>query len=193
MKNLQQHTGHQESSRFIRHTCLSCHSRESGNPGGQTPPKKDTGFRIKCGMTQNGWIHMNKNHARLNSTHRYEGLVNYIADKYDSAVEIGVGHFPDVAFALLDKGVRVTATDIIPFDYKGLKVAVDDITLPDLSLYDRINLIYSLRPPPELVFYMVKLAKTLSAVLIIKPLASEYPGGKLISHGNTTFFMWSYR
>jgi uncharacterized UPF0146 family protein len=129
----------------------------------------------------------------LNHTYRYEGLVNYISDSYGSTVEIGIGQFPDVAFALLNKGVRVTATDIIPFNYKGLKVVVDDITLPDLSLYDRTNLIYSLRPPPELVFYMVKLAKTLSAVLIIKPLASEYPSGKLISHGNTTFFMWSYR
>jgi len=132
-------------------------------------------------------------HTAVKNSHRYKGLVDYISDRYSSAVEIGIGQFPDFAFALLEKGVRVTATDIMPFDYKGLKVVVDDITLPDLSLYDRINLIYSLRPPPELVFYMVKLAKTLSAVLIIKPLASEYPGGKLISHRNTTFFMWSYR
>lgn len=129
----------------------------------------------------------------LNHPYRYEGLVNYISDRYGSAVEIGIGHFPDVAFALLKKGMQVFATDVRPFQYSGLKVTVDDIMEPNLMTYPSVDLIYSLRPPPELIPFMSQLAKKLQTDLIIKPLASEYPGGKLISHGNTTFFMWSYR
>lgn len=120
--------------------------------------------------------------------------MNYIAGKYGNVVEIGIGHFPDIAFALLEKGVRVFATDVRPFKYIGLKVIADDIMEPDISAYTAIDLIYSLRPPPELVTHMVQLARKLSADLIIKPLASEseHPGGQLIRHGNTTFFLWSY-
>jgi uncharacterized UPF0146 family protein len=125
---------------------------------------------------------------RLSQPHRYEGLVNYITSKYTYAAEIGIGHFPDVAFALLERGVRVFATDIRQFQYTGLKIVIDDITEPSLSAYEGVDILYSLRPPPELVPYMVRLARALSADLIVKPLASEYPGGQLIRHGNTTFF-----
>ena len=128
----------------------------------------------------------------LNCSHRYEGLVDYIPVKYSNAVEIGIGHFPDVAFALLERDVHLFATDILPFHYTGLKVVVDDITQPNLSLYKKIDLIYSLRPPPELIPYVIRLARILSANLIVKPLSSEHPGGQLIRHGNTAFFIWNY-
>ncbi len=121
----------------------------------------------------------------------FEGLVEYIAEKYNNTVEIGIGYFPDVAFALLKKGVRNLATDVRPFQYNGLKVILDDITNPDLSVYSGIDLIYSLRPPPELVPYMEQLARTLSTDLIVKPLSSEYIGGQIIRYENTTFFIWN--
>jgi uncharacterized UPF0146 family protein len=127
----------------------------------------------------------------LNCSHRYKGLVNYITGRYCNVVEIGIGHFPDVAFALLQQGVRIFATDIRPFHYSGLKVIMDDIVEPDLSVYPALDLIYSLRPPSELVPYMVRFAKRLSTDLIIKPLSSEYPEGQLIRHGYTTFFLWN--
>ena len=120
-----------------------------------------------------------------------KGIVEYITGKYDYAVEIGIGHFPDVALALVGKGVEVLATDIKQFQYRGLKVVVDDVTEPDLSLYNRVHLIYALRPPMELVPYMVRLAKAVSTDLIVKPLASEYPGGQLTGSGNSAFFLWS--
>ncbi len=121
----------------------------------------------------------------------FEGLVEYIAEKYNNTVEIGIGYFPDVAFALLKKGMRIVATDVRPFQYNGLKVILDDITNPDLSVYSGIDLIYSLRPPPELVPYMEQLARTLSTDLIVKPLSSEYIGGQIIRYENTTFFIWN--
>jgi len=70
---------------------------------------------------------------------------------------------------------------------------MDDILEPDFSAYTTLNLIYSLKPPSELVPYMIQLARRLSTDLIIKPLASEYQEGQLIRHGDTTFFLWNYR
>ncbi len=124
--------------------------------------------------------------------HRYEGLVDYIADTYRWAAEIGIGPFPDVAWVLAGVGVRVFATDIRPFQHQGLKVLVDDITQPDVSLYTGVDLIYSLRPPSELVPYMERLAREVEATLIVKPLASEYLEGQLTRRGSTTFFLWSH-
>ncbi len=127
----------------------------------------------------------------LKRTHRYEGLVDYMAANYVKAAEIGIGHFPDVALALIERGLQVFATDILPFRYRGLRVIMDDVTVPDIAEYASADLIYSLRPPPELIPYMVWLAGHLSADLIIKPLSSEHPGGQLRSQGNTYFFLWS--
>jgi len=122
-----------------------------------------------------------------------QGLVNYIAAKYLKAVEIGIGHAPEVALALKERGVEVLATDTRPFAYKGLKVIVDDVTKPRTAEYGGVDLIYSLRPPPELIPYMVKLARHLLSDLIIKPLSSEWADGRLLRHGQTTFFLWNCR
>ncbi len=127
----------------------------------------------------------------MNSYHRYEGLVNYVLARYHHVAEIGIGHFPDVALTLQQRGVRVFATDIKAFHYKGLTVIMDNIMSPNLTLYDGLDLIYSLKPHPELVPFMLCLARRLSTDLIIKSLSSEYLNGKLIRNGNTTFYLWS--
>jgi uncharacterized UPF0146 family protein len=123
---------------------------------------------------------------------RYQGLVDYISGTYRDSAEIGIGHFPDVAFALLKHGVKVFATDVRQFQHNGLSVILDDITEPDFSLYTSVDLIYSLRTPPELIPYVIRLAKAVSADVIVKPLTSDYAGGKMIRNGNTTFFFWEY-
>jgi uncharacterized UPF0146 family protein len=122
---------------------------------------------------------------------RYEGLVGYIAGRYPSAAEVGIGNFPGVALALLGRGVRVIATDLRPLRHNGLRVVVDDVTAPDIRLYGAAKVLYSLRPPPELVPYMLRLAGVLPADLIVMPLSSEHLGGRLVRHGNTTFLLWS--
>jgi uncharacterized UPF0146 family protein len=129
----------------------------------------------------------------LETYRRIEEMAEYIAGRHRKSVEIGIGHFPDLAFALIDRGADVFATDIVPFSYKGLRVFVDDVTRPDISLFRGVDLIYSMRPPPELVFYMDRLAARLSASLIVKPLSSEFiEGREAVRHGDTTFFEWSY-
>jgi uncharacterized UPF0146 family protein len=125
----------------------------------------------------------------LETCRRIEGLVDFIAGRYNNAVEIGIGHFPDVAFALLKRHIKVFATDIRPFQYPDLNVVVDDITEPELSLYRGMKLIYSMRPPPELIPYIKRLAGLISADLILKPLSDEYiDGWQLMQNGNMTFF-----
>lgn len=129
----------------------------------------------------------------METCRRIEGLVDFIAGRYHNVAKIGIGRFPDVIFALLDRGVDVFATDIYPFFYKGIKVFRDDVLSPDTSMFAGIELIYSMRPPPELVPYMKKLADTISADLIIKPLSSEYVENfRLMKNGDTTFFVWNY-
>lgn len=120
-----------------------------------------------------------------------KGLVDYIVDRYKYGVEVGIGHFPDVALNLIAAGVHVFATDIKPFLHHGLKVVVDDVTEPDRSLYAGVDFIYALRPPLELLPYMKDLARDVGASLIFKPLAAEHPGGQLVGRGNTSFFLWS--
>ena len=118
------------------------------------------------------------------------GLIDFIAGRYASAAEIGIGHFPDVARGLQVRGVRVFATDIRQYLHAGVKVFLDDVTGPDLSLYHARDLIYSMRPPAELLPYIVTLAGSLSVDAIVKPLSSEYPEGwELMKHGNSTFFI----
>jgi uncharacterized protein len=128
----------------------------------------------------------------LEKNRRIEGIVEYIAGKYRSAAEIGIGHFPDVADALLNKGLKVFATDIQPFLHDGLEVVVDDITEPDIFLYSGTDVLYAMRTPTELVPFILRLAKTIHADLIVKPLSSEFLNGQLISHGGEAFYLWQF-
>jgi uncharacterized UPF0146 family protein len=125
----------------------------------------------------------------LETCRRIGGLVDFIAERYRNTAEIGIGHFPDIARALIEKGVRVFATDIRPFHHEVIRFVIDDVTSPDMTLYKGVDLIYSMRPPTELVPYMKRLAKTISADLIVKMLSSEYPEGfHLMRNRDTTFF-----
>ena len=118
------------------------------------------------------------------------GIVTYIANKYSFAVEIGIGHFPDVGLALVEKGLRFFATDMKPFQYDKIEVYVDDITKPNVSLYSKAEIIYSIRPPLELIPFIKSVAREVNADMIVKPLSSEYPGGQLFGGGRTCFFLW---
>ena len=129
----------------------------------------------------------------MEACRRIDGLVDYISGRYAKAVEIGIGHFPDVAYSLIDRQMDLLATDILLFEYSGLKVVMDDVTAPAFDIYKNINVLYSMRPPSELVPYMVRLAENLSADLIVKPLAAEYLNGRLTKYGNATFYLWNYR
>lgn len=85
--------------------------------------------------------------------------------------EIGVGKFDSIADMLNEKqNITLIKTDIAP---KDATVIRDDITNPNLELYNDVELIYSIRPPNELQPHLVRLAQKINAQLIIKPLTNE--------------------
>ena len=85
--------------------------------------------------------------------------------------EIGVGKFDGIADTLNEKqNITLIKTDIAP---KDATVIRDDITNPNLELYNDVELIYSIRPPSELQPHLVRLAQKIDAQLIIKPLTNE--------------------
>ena len=85
--------------------------------------------------------------------------------------EIGVGRFSQISDILESHdNITLIKTDINPADATVIK---DDITKPDLKLYEDANIIYSIRPPSELQPYLAKLADEIGCQLIIKPLTNE--------------------
>ena len=101
----------------------------------------------------------------------YQYILNEVADKKVKIAEVGIGKFTMIADELSKKeNIRVVKVDINPKDKSIIK---DDITNPNLGIYDGVSLIYSIRPPSELQPYLVSLAKKINSQLIIKPLTNE--------------------
>jgi len=120
-------------------------------------------------------------------------LVAYISSRYQTVAEIGIGHFPHIARMLKQNGIHVFATDIRPFHYEGIHVYTDDVTNPSPHLYRGRELLYSYKPPMELIPYIIRLAKHILSDVLIKPLSSEYPDGPLVRYENTAFLKWDIR
>jgi len=130
----------------------------------------------------------------------FRAIANYIAENYPTAgkiVEVGVGRMPDVAIELerLLPACEKIVTDVAePPALSGqVKFLRDDITRPNLHVYEGAALIYAVRPPPELQPYLLKVAQGVGADLLIKPLAGEsmaLRGGKLINYQGTAFYVF---
>ena len=98
-------------------------------------------------------------------------ILNEVDDKEYKIVEVGVGKFLEISEILSSKeNITLIRTDINPKDSTVIK---DDITKPNMKIYENTDLIYSIRPPSELQPYLVKLANKINAQLIIKPLTNE--------------------
>ncbi len=92
--------------------------------------------------------------------------------------EIAVGKFTQVFDYLNEQeNVEIIKTDISPNDSSVIK---DDITNPNLKIYENLDIIYSIRPPSELQPYIINLALKTDTKLIIKPLFNEDINGKNI-------------
>lgn len=100
-----------------------------------------------------------------------EYILNEVGDNKVTIAEIAVGKFDKIAQMLSEKdNITLIKTDISPDNESIIK---DDITNPNLELYNDVDIIYSIRPPSELQPYLVKLAEKIDAMLIIKPLTGE--------------------
>jgi len=120
----------------------------------------------------------------------FKDFADYLWNNYrdKKIVEVGIGPNKRVFNILSEKGMNVAATDVEPS--KG--VYVDDITQPREEIYSGAELIYSIRPPPELHFYLKNIAHKVEADLIIKPMATDpISGGTLVGHKGTRFYLFN--
>jgi len=127
----------------------------------------------------------------------WKDFAQYIINNYSNAekiVEVGAGKFHKVASILKENiNSSIVMTDIKPSHGKIIK---DDIVNPDLKIYSGSSLIYSIRPQPELMPYIMVVAEETGADLIIKPFSTDsmYSSKmKLINYKKATFYKVSYR
>ena len=101
----------------------------------------------------------------------------YIASRYTSAVEVGIGKNPVAARVIRDAGKNIRCTDVrqtIPIE--GLDFFVDDVFEPDFSLYLGAEVIYAIRPAIEMIPPLISLARHTGADLLVYHLGFERYG-----------------
>ncbi|MEM4565909.1 MAG: UPF0146 family protein [Archaeoglobaceae archaeon] len=116
-------------------------------------------------------------------------LAEFIAQRYKRVAEIGIGNNVAVAELLKSKGVSVIATDVRKIK-TSVEFYIDDIINPRLEIYRGVELVYSIRPPPELFSAIRRLSKLINADCIIKPLYGDFCDGKLINYKGVNFYLW---
>ncbi|NYT06785.1 MAG: hypothetical protein GKC05_00810 [Methanomicrobiales archaeon] len=112
----------------------------------------------------------------------------WIASRYRSAAEIGVGSNTTAAGVIAAAGGNVICTDIRqPGGSSGVPIVIDDIFSPDMTLYDGIEVIYAIRPAEEMMPALIALARRLDCDLIVYHLGFEGygNGGEIIDCGVT--------
>jgi len=111
---------------------------------------------------------------------------NYIASHYSRAIEVGIGRNEEAARIVKDAGRLVRCTDVKALEISsGLPFSRDDIFLPDLSLYDGVEVIYAIRPATEMIPPLIELAQRINADLVVYHLGFESygNGGEIIDCG----------
>lgn len=113
-------------------------------------------------------------------------IADYIIGNYRNVAEVGVGGNPDAALLIRDAGIPVFCTDSrnLP-PVPGLTIIQDDIFSPVISLYQGIDLIYSIRPHEEMIPSLIHLATQVDCDLLVYHLGFECcgDGGELVECG----------
>lgn len=124
----------------------------------------------------------------------YKAFAEYIALKYPRArkiMEVGVGR----DFSVVNELKRLlNGAEIIPVDIEGRGAVRGDVTVSKSSLYRGADLIYAIRPNPELYPHLMKIAKKAEADLIIRPFSLD-PGprkGELVNYKGSSFYVYKY-
>ena len=110
-------------------------------------------------------------------------IAELIANLYPDAekiVEIGVGSAPWTLLKLRELlprttllAVDVDQSSIMRLRELGLNAEVDDILDPRIELYQKSDLIYSIRPPIELIDPIVRIAERVEADALVFPLSED--------------------
>lgn len=99
-------------------------------------------------------------------------------------------------FSTLKELEKMTAADIIAVDISpGEGVLADDITRPDIDIYKGSDVIYSIRPPPELYPYLIDIARKVEALLVIRPFSLDEPPKifKLVNYKRAVLYIIDFR
>jgi len=95
---------------------------------------------------------------------------------FDRVVEVGIGRRPDVAAALAERGVDVTATDIVERAVPdSIAFALDDVTAPDSTVYADADAVYARNCPPELHHPLRAVASDAGAACFFTTLGGDQP------------------
>jgi uncharacterized UPF0146 family protein len=96
--------------------------------------------------------------------------------RYEHVVEVGIGRRTDIARALAERGVAVTATDVYERSVPdGVTFVVDDVTDPDPAVYADADAVYALNLPPELHRPLRDVASAADADLLFTTLGGDQP------------------
>jgi uncharacterized UPF0146 family protein len=104
-------------------------------------------------------------------------FLGYVCEHYPEGadvVEVGIGRRDETARCLAEEGFDVTATDVRDLGTQdAVEFVCDDVTSPDLSVYDGASLVYSVRPPYEIHAKIDAVARSVGADTLLAPLADE--------------------
>jgi uncharacterized UPF0146 family protein len=107
-------------------------------------------------------------------------LISKLYLKARKIVEVGVGRSPHTLLQLrsLLSDAEIIATDIDPeavreLNEMGIKSFIDDLFDPDERIYEGADLIYSIRPPFELIPRLAKLGSRIGADVLIILLSED--------------------
>ncbi|AUG48313.1 hypothetical protein BVU17_12560 [Haloarcula taiwanensis] len=102
-------------------------------------------------------------------------LVDRLAS-VDSVVEVGVGNHPDIAGRLVERGIDVTATDIVEREVPdGVAFVVDDVLDPDHAVYAGCDIVFARNLPPELHRPTLTVANAVGAAFWFTTLGGDQP------------------
>jgi hypothetical protein len=124
----------------------------------------------------------------------YKDFAEYIAKNYSNAkkiVEVGAGREFSVLQELRKKlNAQIIATDVV----ESGGIVKDDVAEPDISIYKDAELIYSIRPPPELYPHLENIARKVGADLIVRSLSSDFvkTRGKIVNYKKTSFYLYKF-
>ncbi len=111
-------------------------------------------------------------------------VAEFIIKRYCKAnkiVEVGVGKKPQTALKLSKAlNAEIIVTDVKPeviaplTKEKKIKAIIDDVFNPNLEIYKGANLIYAIRPNPEVQGQVVNIALRVGADALLKTLNDEW-------------------
>ena len=106
--------------------------------------------------------------------HIETAIARFIAGRYRSVIEAGAGANLHAATLLFRSGILIRCVDIIdPPLFSCIPYVKDDVSDPELRLYQGCDCIYAIRPVEEMIPPLIRLAQSVHADLIVYHLGFE--------------------